>query len=90
MGEVFRKVSALAKEFNCFILFTDHLPHGQERFRGSTDKEAFVDTGFLASKIGNSNLLVEHKYARITEPVKSFELAIQDEGTDKTYVRWIG
>lgn len=90
MGEVFRKVSALSKEFGCFILFTDHLPHGQERFRGSTDKEAFVDTGFLASKIGNSSMLIEHKYARITEPVKSFELAIQDDGPEKTYVRWIG
>lgn len=90
MGEIFRRVSALSKEFGCFILFTDHLPHGQERFRGSTDKEAFVDTGFLASKIGNSNILVEHKYARVTEPVRSFELALQDDGEDKTYVRWIG
>lgn len=89
MGEVFRRVSALSKEFGCFILFTDHLPHGQERFRGSSDKEAFVDAGFLATKIGNSNLMIEHKYAR-HEQVKSFELAILDDGSEKTYIRWIG
>ena len=89
MAEVFRRVSALSKEFGCFILFTDHLPHGQERFRGSTDKEAFVDAGFLATKIGNQNLVVEHKYARHSQ-VPSFELAILDDGPDKTYVRWIG
>lgn len=90
MGEVFRKVSALAKEFGCFILFTDHLPHGMERFRGTSDKEAFVDVGLLAAKIGNCNMLVEHKYARVTEPVPSFELAIEDDGPDQTHVRWIG
>lgn len=89
MGEVFRRVSAVSKEFGCFILFTDHLPHGQERFRGSTDKEAFVDVGLLATKIGNTNLLVDHKYARHSQ-VEPFELAILDEGPDKTYIRWIG
>lgn len=90
MGEVFRAVTKLSKDYGCFILFTDHLPHGQERFRGSSDKEAFVDTGFLATKIGNSNLMLEHKYARLTDPVRSFELAIMDEGPEKTLVRWIG
>ncbi len=90
MGEVFRAVTKLSKDYGCFILFTDHLPHGQDRFRGSSDKEAFVDAGFLATKIGNSNLMVEHKYARLSDPVRSFELAIMDEGPEKTLVRWIG
>lgn len=90
MREVFRAVTKLSKDYGCFILFTDHLPHGQDRFRGSSDKEAFVDTGFLATKIGNSNLMVEHKYARLIETRPSFELAILDEGPDKTLVRWIG
>jgi RecA-family ATPase len=90
MGAIFRKVTALSKEYGCFILFTDHLPHGAERFRGTSDKAAFVDAGFLATKIGNSNVQLEHKYARLTEPVKSFELAILDDGPEKTYIRWIG
>ena len=89
MGEVFRRVGALSKEFGCFILFTDHLPHGQERFRGSSDKEAFVDAGFLAQKIGDRSLLIEHKYAR-HQTIPSFELALVDDGPEKTYVRWIG
>jgi hypothetical protein len=90
MGEVFRAVTKLSKDYGCFILFTDHLPYGQDRFRGSSDKAAFVDAGFLASKIGNSNIMLEHKYARLTDPVRSFELSIMDEGPEKTLVRWVG
>lgn len=89
MADVFRKVSALSKEFGCFMLFTDHLPHGQDRFRGSSDKAAFVDVGFLATKVGNTNVLVDHKYARHSQ-VSPFEVAILDDGSDKTYIRWIG
>jgi hypothetical protein len=89
IGAIFRKVGAIAKDYSCFILFTDHLPYGHERFRGSGDKAAFVDAGFLASQVGNSNLLVEHKYARHST-VPSFELALLDDGPEKTFVRWIG